>query len=84
MRTPLKTTPGLAVVELLGLVKPAQLPEAFPSSDTASVGRLKVEVSIAEAGQRAGGGFPAGSVSNLQVRRGEERVFTLGIRQLND
>lgn len=50
MRTPLTTTPGLVVVvELLGVVKPAQLPEAFPSSDTVGVGRLKAEVSIAEA-----------------------------------
>ena len=50
MRIPLTTTPGLVVVvELLGVVKPAQLPEAFPSSDTVGVGRLKAEVSIAEA-----------------------------------
>lgn len=53
MRTPLTTTPGLVVVvELLGVVKPAQLPEAFPSSDTVGVGRLKAEVSIAEAEKR--------------------------------
>lgn len=53
MRTPLTTTPGLVVVvELLGVVKPAQIPEAFPSSDTVGVGRLKAEVSIAEAEKR--------------------------------
>jgi len=53
MRIPLTTTPGLVVVvELLGVVKPAQLPEAFPSSDTVGVGRLKAEVSIAEAEKR--------------------------------
>ena len=63
MRIPLTTTPGLVVVvELLGVVKPAQLPEAFPSSDTVGVGRLKAEVSI------------AGSISNLGVR-GEERYL---------
>lgn len=53
MRIPLTTTPGLVVVvELLGVVKPAQIPEAFPSSDTVGVGRLKAEVSIAEAEKR--------------------------------
>jgi len=56
----------------LGVVKPAQLPEAFPSSDTVGVGRLKAEVSIAEPGKRMGGDVLAGSVSNLEVKGGEK------------
>lgn len=73
MRTPLTTTPGLTVEELLGVVKPAQLLEAFPSSNTAGVGRLKAEVSIAEAGKRAGGSVLPGLVSNLELRGGEKK-----------